>query len=76
MKKKTSSSDALSFVIREFIRKDITRSWRPGLVVKFGAFHFSGLGLHLQIPGAELHDSSVKLWWLPTYRIVEDWHGC
>ena len=42
--------------------------------LKFHALSFSGPGLWVQIPGADLLHSSAMLWGHPTYKIEEDWH--
>ena len=47
-----------------------------GIMVKLSAFHFSGLGLQAQIPGTDLHHSSVMLWRPPAYKVEEDGHRC
>ena len=47
--------------------------WPSGTVVKFHMFHLSGPGSWVQIPGVDVHNPSVMLWQLPTYKIEEDW---
>ena len=47
-----------------------------GVVVKFRVLHFSGPGLWVQIPDADLHYSSPMLWRHPTSEVEEDWHRC
>ena len=47
------------------IKKNNTASFRGqphGIVVKFGAFHFSSLGSWVQVPGMDLHHLSAMLW--------------
>ena len=50
---------------------------RPsGAVVTF-AHCFSGQGSRVQIPGVDLHTTCwALLWWCPTCKVEEDWHGC
>ena len=57
-------------------KSERNRGWPGGVMGKFCVLHFSGLGLWVQILGMDLHHSSAMLWWLPTYKIEEDWHRC
>ena len=42
------------------LKRTPTWGWPCGIVVKFSALHFSCLGLQVQIPGVDLHHSSVN----------------
>ena len=44
--------------------------------LKFCALCISSLGSQVQFPGSDLLHSSAMLWWHPTYKVEEDWHGC
>lgn len=39
--------------------------------LKFGGFHFGGLGSRVRIPGMDLIYSLAMLWWYQTYKIEE-----
>ena len=55
--------------------------WKKGCsgaaVFKFVCSASVVQGLHVQIPGTDLHAThQIMLWWHPTYKIEEDWHRC
>ena len=47
-----------------------------GIVVKFGALHFTGLSLRVRILDVDPHRLSATLWWHPTHKVEKDWHKC
>ena len=48
-----------------------------GMVVKILPSALVAPGSWVRIPGTDLHTThQVMLWWLPTYKIEEDWHRC
>ena len=57
-------------------QKKIRGVWPCGVVVKFHALCLGDPSSQVQIPGADPHHFSATLWWQPTYKIEEDWHGC
>ena len=47
-----------------------------GVVVKFSALCFGGLGSQVQVLGMGLRHLSAMLCQRPTYKVEEDWHRC
>lgn len=48
-----------------------------GVMVKFAHSASVAQGSQLQISGMDLYTThQAMLWWLPTYKIEEDWHRC
>ena len=65
------------FLERNEVVENIFGGWPCGIVVKFSALCFGGLGLWVCFPGIGLHHlSAAVLWQHPIYKIQEDWHRC
>ena len=58
-------------------KKERSRGWPGGAVVKFMYSASVAQGSRVQIPGTDLHTAhQAMLKWRPTYKVEEDGHGC
>ena len=70
------NTNNLMYEEMDMLKQKAGNAWdRPhDIVVKFGVLCFSGLGLWVWIPSADLHTMhQAMLWQHPTYKIEEDW---